>query len=76
MMFVFLGFYGFMVAFSVIGFFGDMANANGAPQQAVAAGVAIFTLLVPYTLLKAHYVWASLENQKEILKAISERQQA
>jgi hypothetical protein len=78
-MLISLMFYGFMLSFSVVGFFADMGLANGAPQQAVAAASAMFTLFAPYTVIKVYQGWKAIKNQEAILEAlkkISEHRQA
>ena len=78
MMYVVLLF-GMCWSFGVAAFFGDMDRAMSAPQQCVAIGSAIFTLLAPYTAMKAYFAWKAMERLEEIhesFKKLSEHLRA
>ena len=68
--------YVFIAGFTLVSYFVDMGRTISAPQQCVAIGSAIFWLLVGYTAMKTFFCWQFTENQKEILKALTERQRA
>lgn len=65
MVVVFLVF-GLVWSFAVVAFFGDMERAMSAPQQCVAIGTALFTIISAYTAMKAIYLWKAIERLEDL----------